>query len=110
MQAGERVKQLQELLADDPDDPDLYFLLGKALLDAGRADEAAARLDEAARRNPDHAAIRRFLGEALRDAGRSGEARSAWREGIEVSERTGDLQAGKEMHALMRKLEKAGGA
>lgn len=106
MQAEDRIRQLHELLADDPDDRDLYFLLGKALLDAGRPAEAADRLADAARLNPDHAAIHRFLGEALRDAGRPAGALAAWRAGIDLAERTGDLQAGKEMRALARKLEK----
>lgn len=108
MDAEERIAQLKELLEDDPEDADLYFLLGKALLDGGRAAEAAERLAEAATRNPDHAAIRRFQGEALRDAGSPEEAAGAWREGIAIAERTGDLQAGKEMKALMKKLEKKG--
>lgn len=106
MDAEERIAQLKELLEDDPEDADLYFLLGKALLDGKRAAEAAERLAEAAARNPDHAAIRRFWGEALRDSGDAGQAVRVWREGIDIAERTGDLQAGREMNALLRKLEK----
>jgi cytochrome c-type biogenesis protein CcmH/NrfG len=103
---GERIAELEALLRDDPEDRDLYFLLGKALLDGGRADEAVERLREAVRRNPGHAAIRRFWGQALRDSGDRQGAAQAWREGIEVAERTGDLQAGKEMRALLAKMDR----
>ncbi len=109
MDARERVAQLEALLADDPADRDLYFLLGKALLDAGRHDEAAVRLAEAVRLNPEHAPIRRFWGEALRDAGRIEEAAAVWSEGIAVAERMGEIQSGKEMRALLKRLERAGG-
>lgn len=106
MDAESRIEQLRELLEDDPDDADLYFLLGKALLDAKRTGEAAERLEEAALRNPDHAAIRRFWGEALRDSGDGEGAARVWREGIALADRTGDLQAGREMNALLKKLSR----
>lgn len=107
--AEDRIASLEELIAADPDDADLHFLLGKALLDAGRADEAAARLAEAARRNPGLAAIRRFWGEALRDSGDAAGALRVWEEGIALSERSGDLQAGKEMKALALGLSRRRG-
>jgi cytochrome c-type biogenesis protein CcmH/NrfG len=109
MDVEARIEQLETLIAEDPEDADLYFLLGKALLDGKRPGDAAERLTEAVRRNPDHAAIRRFLGEALRDTGQRDEALARWREGIALAERTGDLQAGKEMAALLKKLERGGG-
>jgi cytochrome c-type biogenesis protein CcmH/NrfG len=109
MDPAEKVRQLEELLQSDPGDADLHFLLGKALLDSGRAGEAAARLEEAARLNPELAAIRRFWGEALRDSGNIERAREVWSDGIALSEKTGDLQAGKEMRALMKKRMKAEG-
>lgn len=100
---SDRIGALRELEAADPDDPDLPFMLGKALLDAGLAEAAAAKLERACAMNPDLAAVWRFRGEALRDAGRLPEAAAVWREGIAISERTGDLQAGKEMRALLKK-------
>jgi cytochrome c-type biogenesis protein CcmH/NrfG len=108
MNAGDRIEQLEGLLRDDPEDRDLYFLLGKALLDAGRPAEAVMRLEEAVRRHPDHAAIYRFWGQALRDGGDLSGSASVWRKGIALAERTGDLQAGKEMTALLGKLKRGG--
>src|SRR5438045_789718 len=100
MDLMEKIRTLEGLIASDPQDRDLPFLLGKALLDAKRFAESAARLREAAALNPDLAAIWRFWGEALHGLGDFEGARRAWTEGIEVAERTGELQAGKEMRAL----------
>lgn len=101
---NERIRSLEELITGSPDDPDLYFMLGKALLDAGRATEAAERLEQASELNPDLPAIWRFWGEALRDSGDTVAARQVWTEGIVIADRTGELQAGKEMSVLMKKL------
>ncbi len=100
----DKIKTLEVLIAEDPQDRDLPFLLGKALLDAHRHGEAAERLAEAARRNPDLPAIWRFWGEALRGAGHIEGARRIWTDGIAVSERTGELQAGKEMKVFLKRL------
>jgi len=102
--ARERIQSLEELLATTPDDADLNFMLGKALLDARRAADAASRLERASELNPDLPAIWRFWGEALRDSGDAVAARQVWTEGITIADRTGELQAGKEMAALMKKL------
>lgn len=101
----EKIKQLESLIEIDPRDDDLPFLLGKALFDVRRFDEAVDRLASAAQRNPRLAAVRRFWGEALREAGRPEDAMRAWNEGIALSEQTGDLQAGKEMKVLLKRLE-----
>ena len=101
----EKIKQLETLIELDPHDDDLPFLLGKALFDAGRFADAVDRLASAAQRNPRLAAVRRFWGEALREAGRPEDAMRAWNEGIALSEETGDLQAGKEMKVLLKRLK-----
>ncbi|MBI1785720.1 tetratricopeptide repeat protein [Candidatus Sumerlaeota bacterium] len=103
---ADRLHVLEELIVQNPEDPDLWFLLGKALLDAGRFPEAAAKLAEAARRNPDLAAIWRYWGEALQKAGDLDGALGVWRDGIAVAERTGELQAGKEMNVFSRRAAK----
>ncbi len=102
--SDDKIKQLEELIEIDPGDDDLPFLLGKALLDAGRYEESAARLAEASRRLPDLAAVWRWWGQALRDRGEPGEARRVWTEGIALAEKTGDLQAGKEMKVFLKRL------
>ncbi len=58
------------------------------------------------RAQPDYAAAWRQWGGALEAAGRLDEAAGAWRTGVDVANRTGDLQTGKEMTALLRRLER----
>ena len=103
----EKIRQLQELMGLDQEDADLPFLLGKALLDAGRPAQATEQLSTAAQKNPRLAAVWRFWGEALRDAGRPEDAKRIWTEGISLSEETRDFQAGKEMKALLKRLQRA---
>lgn len=103
----DKIKQLQALIELDPEDTDLPYLLGKALLDAGKYGEAAEYLATAARKNPRLAAVRRSWGEALREAGRFKEAIQAWDEGIAISQETGDLQAGKTMKVFLKRLKKS---
>lgn len=105
----ERIKQLEELIELDPHDADLPFMLGKALLDAGKFEPAADRLESAAKMNPRLAAVWRHWGDALRKAGRRDDAIRVWTEGIALSEETRDLQAGKEMRVFLKRLEKSGG-
>lgn len=100
----DRIQQLEDLIEADPGDADLPFMLGRALIGAGRHVEACAPLERAAASNPDLAAIRREWGRALAAAGDRAGARRVWEEGIALSERTGDLQAGKEMRVFLKRL------
>jgi predicted Zn-dependent protease len=102
----DRIESLREIVAAEPEDALARFMLGKELLDRGLAAEAAAELAEAVRLNPDHTASWRWYGQALEAAGLVEEARLVYRLGIEVSERTGDLQTGKEMKVFLGRLEK----
>jgi hypothetical protein len=48
------------------------------------------------------------LGRALERAGRREEARAAYRRGLEVAARTGDLPTKKEIEVFLRRLDTAG--
>lgn len=101
-----RIAALRELTAADPADATAHFLLGRELWAAGDPVAAADAFADAARAQPDYAAAWRQWGGALEAAGRLGEAAAAWRAGVDVAKRTGDLQTGKEMAALLRRLER----
>ncbi len=107
MGVEDRLREFQALAAEMPDDPVVRFGLAGAYLDAGRAEEAAREFEAVIRLNPDYTAAHRGLGRALEKAGRAAEARAAYRRGIEVARRTGDLQTGKEMEVFLRRLERA---
>ena len=92
-----------------PDDPVVRFGLAGAYLDAGQADLAVAEYREAIRLKADYSAAHRGLGRALERSGRAEEARAAYRQGLEVAARTGDLQTKKEIEVFLRRLEKPAG-
>jgi tetratricopeptide (TPR) repeat protein len=102
----ERIEALRALVADDPLDATAHFLLGRALLESGRATEAVEAFEGAIRADPDYAAAHRQLGNALEQAGRVDEAIAVYTRGVEVAARTNDLQAGKEMNAFLRRLRR----
>lgn len=58
---------IEPLAKTNPDDIELQFHLGEALLGSGRVDEAVAVLARVAQAAPDHGRYRRVLGEAYRD-------------------------------------------
>ena len=99
-----RLALLRELVAADPADATAHFLLGRELLAAARAAEAADAFRAAIAANPDYAAAYRQLGNALEQAGRPADAAETSRRGVEVAERTHDLQAGKEMNAFLKRM------
>ncbi len=101
-----RIVLLRALAAESPDDATTLFLLGRELASAGRADEAAAAFAAAIVADADYAAAYRQLGNALEAAGRSAEAADVYRRGAAVAERTNDLQAGKEMRAFLKRMER----
>jgi Tfp pilus assembly protein PilF len=102
--SSERIDDLLELLADEPDDTLLRFTLGKEYLEAGLADEALPHLEKVVALDPRYTVAYRYLGTALDQVGRDGEAADAWERGIAVAQETGDLQAGKEMSVLLTRL------
>ncbi len=101
-----RIALLRALAAESPDDATTLFLLGRELASAGHADEAAASFAAAIAADADYAAAYRQLGNALEAVGRSIEAADVYRRGTAVAERTNDLQAGKEMRAFLKRMER----
>jgi tetratricopeptide (TPR) repeat protein len=103
-----RIELLRALVEADPADATGHFLLGRELLTAGRATEAADAFRAAIAANPDYAAAFRQLGNALEQAGQADEAAAVYRAGVTVAARTHDLQAGKEMTAFLKRLARGG--
>lgn len=110
MEAADRIAAFRKLLETDPEDPLLHYGLGLELLKTGEAGEAAREFAEAARLNPDHTAAYREWGKALEGVGKREEAAEAWRRGVEVSHKTGDLQTRKEMEVFLRRLGEGSGS
>ena len=102
----ERLRQLHGLVEADPQDALSRFLLGRELIGAGRFEEARHSFAEAIRLQPDYTAAYRQLGNCHEKLEQFSEAASAYARGVAVAGETGDLQAGKEMQAFLRRLER----
>ena len=106
--SDDKITVLRMLAEAEPGDAATWFLLGRELMALGRAEEAIEAFRGAIVAEPDYAAAFRQLGNALEAAGRTDEAVATYRAGIEVAERTHDLQAGKEMNAFLKRIARGG--
>ncbi|HEY3519918.1 MAG TPA: tetratricopeptide repeat protein [Rhodanobacteraceae bacterium] len=101
-----RIENLRAQLGGPRDGALLRHALGSALLDVGDAAEAVIQLREALTFDPQYSAAWKLLGKAHLAVDDVDAAAEAWREGIDVSEQRGDVQAAKEMRVFLRRLEK----
>jgi Flp pilus assembly protein TadD len=104
----DRIAEFKEVAELMPDDPVVRFGLAGAYLDAGQPESAIVEYEETIRLKPDYSAAHRGLGRALERAGRPDDARAAYRKGLEVAARTGDLQTKKEIEVFLHRLDAAG--
>jgi Flp pilus assembly protein TadD len=109
MTERDRIAEFKEVAELMPDDPVVRFGLAGAYLEAGQPESAIREYEETIRLKPDYSAAHRGLGRALERARRPEEARVAYRNGLEVAARTGDLQTKKEIEVFLRRLEASPG-
>ena len=105
----DRIAEFKEVAEIMPDDPVVRFGLAGAYLEAGQVENAVLEYEETIRLKPDYSAAHRGLGRALERAGRREDAQAAYRKGLEVATRTGDLQTKKEIEVFLRRLDSTGG-
>jgi tetratricopeptide (TPR) repeat protein len=103
---SDRLEQLRELAREAPEDAVTQFLLGREAAGRGRHDEARDAFRTAAEIDPHYAAAYRHWGNALESLGAYEEAAAVYARGVRVAQRSGDLQAGKEMAAFLKRLER----
>jgi tetratricopeptide (TPR) repeat protein len=104
---AERVEKLRALLARDADDATAWFGLGRALFELGRADEAVEPFRRAIALDANYTAAHRDLGRALLESGAPREAVEVLQGALELAQRTGDLQTGRETEVFMRRARRA---
>ena len=103
---SDRLEQLRELARTAPDDQVTQFLLGREATGRGLHEEARDAFHAAVEIDPHYAAAYRHWGNALESLGQFDEAATVYARGVRVAERSGDLQAGKEMSAFLKRLER----
>ena len=106
----ERVGALRAFLKREPDDETAWYGLGRALLDLERPGEAADAFRRALAAKPDYTAAQRDLGQSLLAQGEPAAAAEAFRLGIALAQKTGDLQAGREMAVFLKRAERSAAA
>jgi Fe-S cluster biosynthesis and repair protein YggX len=85
-----RIEQFAKMAREDPDNELGHFSLGKACLEAGRFEEAAASLHRATTLNPRLSKAYQLLGEALEKSGRRTEAVEVLTQGVRTADEQGD--------------------
>jgi len=103
--ATDRIRELLELLAEEPADALLRLMLGKEYVAAGDLAAALPHFEQAVAIDPRYSAAYRELGVVLDGLGRASDAAEVWRRGIAVADETGDLQTAKEMTVFLKRSE-----
>ena len=99
-------ENLESMLAAGNDTALLRFTLGNEYLKVDDAKAASTHLRCAVEQDPNYSAAWKLLGKALTEEGRDDEAIRAYKQGIEVAETKGDIQAVKEMTVFLKRLLK----
>ena len=100
------LENFERMLASGKDGALLRFSLGNEHLKAGHAATAVEHLRKAVALDANYTAAWKLLGRALTENGEPRQALDAYRQGIEVAERKGDKQAGREMRVFAKRIEK----
>ena len=106
----ERATRLRSFLERHAEDETAWFGLGRALAELERPAEAASAFRRAVGLRPDYTAAWRDLGRALLAAGDAAGGAEALRQGLAAAERTGDLQAGREIEVFLRRAARGVGS
>jgi predicted Zn-dependent protease len=101
------IENFEKMLAAGKDNALLRFSLGNAYLGANEPAKAVPHLQKAVEHDPNYSAAWKLLGKALNESGDPQGALAAYRQGIAVAEKKGDIQAAKEMTVFARRIEKS---
>ncbi len=100
-----RREQLEEMLRETPDDPELHYMLAMEFASEGDDEGAVRGFAEIIRRAPRYAPAYHQGGRALVRLGRIDQARDLLRQGIPVAEQQGNAHAAGEMAELLASLD-----
>lgn len=103
--ADEGLQHMRDAATLAPDDGGIHYDLGSALLEQGRAAEAAAELEKAVARLPQSAEARNNLGIALGMSGRLDEAVVQFREALRLRPGFADARRNLDMALAARRVK-----
>jgi len=105
MSKPSRREQLEAMLADDPNDPLLRYMLAMEHVSAGTPAEAVPVFRELLERSPDYVPAYMQFGQTLARLGQSAEARAVWQRGVAQARQQRDDHAAGEMQGMIDMLE-----
>ena len=101
MSGKSRKQQIEEMLADDPNDPFLRYGLAMEYVSAGQDEEAALCFQDLLRAAPDYVPGYMQAARTLERLNRVEEARALYQSGIAAARLKGDQHAAEEMTGFL---------
>ncbi len=105
MAATSRREQIEEMLAESPDDSLLRYMLAMEHISAGDDAGAVTVFGELLRRDPKYVPAYMQAAQAHNRLGQLDEARATFRSGIDMARQQGDHHAADEMSGFLAGLE-----
>jgi len=105
MAAKTRRQQLEEMIADDPNDALSRYFLAMDYVGAGEHEEAWRRFQEMFALTPEYVPAYLQAGQLLVRMGRPAEAVQVFQHGISVARRQNDEHAAGEMEEFLHQIE-----
>ncbi len=99
------IERFESMLADGQDSALLRFSLGGACLKAGFYARAIDHLLHALELDKNYSAAWKYYGMALDKNGQTEDAIAAYKSGIAIARKNGDIQAAKEMKVFLKRLK-----
>jgi tetratricopeptide (TPR) repeat protein len=98
---SQRLETLRGLVAQDPANARLRYMLGMEAANLGNLEEAVRIFEETVARDPDYSAAYYHGGQTLEKLGRIDAARGLYQLGIEATTRNGDAHTRSELQAAL---------
>jgi len=104
-----KINIMESMLDEGQDNALLRFSMGSAFIKYKKYGAAAEQLALAVKLKPDYSAARKLYGQALAGADKMEDAITAFKQGIDIAKKNGDIQAVKEMQVFLNRLKKNNG-
>ncbi len=99
-----RLNKLESMLADDPEDQLLKYMLAMELDKTGQHERSLSLLAELMNAEPPYVPAFLMAGQQHAAIGQPGKARSAWQAGIQAAQAVNDAHAAGEMTQFLNDL------